>query len=223
MLRVKGWTKFQHYKDRRPPWIKLSRELLENYDWYRLHNDSKSLAITIWLLAAENDDPKAGTIPDDPEWLGFRARMPAKTVIECIKDLVKYGFLEHVKTDDSDLLAPCYQHATPEAEAEADISNQGVEKITLKNLSVDHIADWLADKRANGKYHTIDEYELLEMFKDYCTSKGKQYKDYVAAYRNAFKWHNAPTKGQGNETNRHSFKGHNKSDRAKAAIMRGID
>ncbi|MGB0818222.1 MAG: hypothetical protein ACPGQQ_04870, partial [Candidatus Puniceispirillaceae bacterium] len=104
MLRVKGWTKFQHYKDRRPPWIKLSRELLENFDWYRLQNDSKALAVTIWLLAAENDDPKAGTIPDDPEWLGFRARMPAKTVIECVKDLVKYGFLEHVQNDDSDLL-----------------------------------------------------------------------------------------------------------------------
>lgn len=125
MLRVKGWTKFQHYKDRRPPWIKLSRELLENFDWYRLHNDSKALAVTIWLLAAENDDPRAGTIPDDPEWLGFRARMPAKTVIGCVKDLVKYGFLEHLKEDDSDLLAHCYQDAVPETETETENNNKG--------------------------------------------------------------------------------------------------
>jgi len=28
MLRVKNWGKFQHYKDRNPPWIKLHRGLL---------------------------------------------------------------------------------------------------------------------------------------------------------------------------------------------------
>jgi hypothetical protein len=30
--RVKDWTKFQHFKDRRPPWIKLYRDILDNRD-----------------------------------------------------------------------------------------------------------------------------------------------------------------------------------------------
>lgn len=222
MLRVKGWTKFQHYKDRRPPWIKLSRELLENYDWFRLQDASRSLAICIWLLAAENDDPQSGLISDDPEWLGFRARMEPKKVIEAVKDLVKYGFLEHVQTDASDLLAPCYQDATPETETEADNNKKGGEekktKIGLKELSVDHISEWLEGKRAGGKYLTIDEHRLLEMFKDYCTSKGRTYKDYIAGFRNAFEWSNAPRKGEENAKTRTGGSRSSKADRVKDSL-----
>jgi uncharacterized protein YdaU (DUF1376 family) len=114
----------------------------------------------------------------------------------------------------------------PEPEPEVyNNSKGGAEKkrVTLKELEVEHITEWLQGKRAGGKYLTIDEHRLLEMFKDYCQSKGKQYKDYVAAYRNAFEWHNAPKKGTHNENNRHGQQRAGKSDQAKAAIMRGID
>jgi hypothetical protein len=60
--------------------------------------------------------------------------------------------------------------------------------ITLELLSVDHISEWLAKKRAEGKYIHHDEVFILERFKDYCLSKGKKYNDYIAAYRNAFEW-----------------------------------
>jgi DNA-binding MarR family transcriptional regulator len=123
MLRVKGWSEFQHYSDRRPPWIKLHRELLENYYWFRLSSDSRSLAICIWLLACEYDDPKAGLVTDDPDELAFRSRMDSKLVIQCVKELIKHGFVEHTPDEDDGLLAPCYQCATPEAEAEAEAEN----------------------------------------------------------------------------------------------------
>ena len=70
------------------------------------------------------------------------------------------------------------------------------EKVSLDNLSLDHVKDWLTTKRVAGKYLTIDEHRLLEKFKDYCRGNGKRYKDYVAAFRNAFEWQNAPTKGE---------------------------
>ena len=92
----------------------------------------------------------------------------------------------------------------------------------LKDLAVQDIEVWLNGKRAGGKYLMIDEHRLLEVFKDYCKSKGKTYKDYVAGYRNAFEWNNAPKKGQSNETNRHGYNRANKSDRAKEAIARGL-
>lgn len=66
--------------------------------------------------------------------------------------------------------------------------------VTLEQLSINHVDDWLAEKRLNGKYLDIDEQELLEMFKDYCRSKNPKYSDYVAAFRNSFKWANAPRK-----------------------------
>ena len=61
------------------------------------------------------------------------------------------------------------------------------QKISLEELSTNHIFDWLKEKRNKGFYLNIDENEVLEVFKDYCLSKGVKYDDYVAAYRNAFK------------------------------------
>lgn len=67
-------------------------------------------------------------------------------------------------------------------------------KISLEELSVVHIKDWLSDKRMSGMYINHDEHMVLEGFKDYCKANGKTCKDYVAAYRNAFKWNsNQPT------------------------------
>ena len=34
MNRIRNFDKFQHFKDRRPPWIKLYRDLLEDLDWH---------------------------------------------------------------------------------------------------------------------------------------------------------------------------------------------
>lgn len=61
-------------------------------------------------------------------------------------------------------------------------------KLTLDELSVVHISDWISEKRAEGKYINHDENFILEYFKNYCKSKGKKYDDYIAAYRNAFEW-----------------------------------
>jgi len=68
--------------------------------------------------------------------------------------------------------------------------------VTLENLSVDHIRDWLAQKRMEGKYLNHDEHQVLEVFKDYCISNGKRYKDYIAAFRNAFGWERFELKGK---------------------------
>lgn len=64
-LRVKNWEEFQHYKDRNPPWIKLHRTLLDDYEFSRLQDASKAHLILIWLFASQ----KNGRIPDDPGFL----------------------------------------------------------------------------------------------------------------------------------------------------------
>jgi hypothetical protein len=102
------------------------------------------------------------------------------------------------------------------------ISPQKPTKVSLEELSIDHIDDWLNQKRVHGKYLQIDEHRLLEKFKDFCISTGrdkgqKAYKDYVAAFRNSFEWDNAPRKGKGNETNRYGNRQSN-SERADDAL-----
>jgi uncharacterized protein YdaU (DUF1376 family) len=73
--------------------------------------------------------------------------------------------------------------------------------VTLDELSLDHVRDWLDQKRANGMYLTVDEKRLLEMFKDFCIAKKPKYKDFVAAFRNSFGWNNTPKKGMKHEAN----------------------
>lgn len=65
---VKNFEKFQHYKDRSPPWIKLYSELLEKYEFACLQDASKAHLIQIWLLASRSGN----RLPYDSEWIGKR-------------------------------------------------------------------------------------------------------------------------------------------------------
>ena len=111
LLRPKHWDKFQHYKDRRPPWIKLHRDLLDNFDYARLPVASKAIAPLLWLLASEYEE---GVIDASIEELAFRLRIDEKTVREGVKCLIEKGFF----VDDSVMLAECLQDAIPETEKE---------------------------------------------------------------------------------------------------------
>ena len=62
---VVNWGKFQQYKDRNPPWIKLHTSLLDDYEFQRLPGDAKWQLLLLWLVAARQDN----RIPDDREWL----------------------------------------------------------------------------------------------------------------------------------------------------------
>lgn len=78
------------------------------------------------------------------------------------------------------------------------LSKEKPKKISINELSVDSIAQWLNQKRALGKYLSHDEFFILEYFKNYCQSKGKVYTNYVAALKNAFEWDSCqPTKYAG--------------------------
>lgn len=117
-LRVYNWDKFQHYKDRDPPWIKLHKRLLDNPDWHTLPDRDAKALISLWLIASENK----GELPEI-DVLAFRLRLASKIVVDICKSLVDNGFL----VDASGVLAECLHDARPEerrgeAEAEEDLS-----------------------------------------------------------------------------------------------------
>ena len=89
-LRVKNWAAFQHYRHRRPPWIKLHRGLLDDYAWHRLPEASRALGPMLWLLASEGPD---GTIACDRETMAFRLHMSRDKVDEALAPLIGAGFL----------------------------------------------------------------------------------------------------------------------------------
>lgn len=110
-LSVKNWDRFQHYKDRDPPWIKLYRDTFTTESWVLGTDLSRLLQLASTMLAARYGNK----IP-----LNFR--MVAKVAsLDCgesefmaaVAHLVDHNFLEiHEdidprKTSASALLAKC--------------------------------------------------------------------------------------------------------------------
>jgi hypothetical protein len=110
-LQVKGWKKFQHFKDRRPPWIKLYREILDDPDWHELDGNSAKVLVMLWLVASE--DPKqSGELPSMRK-LSFRLHMKESELIKAIHNL-KHWLIQ----DDIMLISDRYQLDAPETEGE---------------------------------------------------------------------------------------------------------
>ena len=85
-LSVKDFKRFQHYKDRAPPWIKLYNDLLDNYEFGCLQDASKLHLVLIWLLASRMNN----RVPADPAWIA--KRINASDPVN-LKPLFDTGFL----------------------------------------------------------------------------------------------------------------------------------
>lgn len=112
---VKNFARFQHYKDRAPPWIKLYNELLDDYEFGRLPDASKMHLIAIWLLASRSDNK----IPYDAAWVGKRINANTKvdlTLLACAGFIVVDQQLHSAGQDASNTLAECEQDACLERE-----------------------------------------------------------------------------------------------------------
>ncbi len=107
-MKIKNWSQFQHYKDRRPPWIKLYRELLDDLEYHQLKPVAAKYLPLLWLIGSEN----CGELPD-PERLAFRLRLGLKECVAICTELSHW--LEH---DASDMLATSLHDATPERAGE---------------------------------------------------------------------------------------------------------
>lgn len=109
--KVRNWSDMQHYKDRAPPWIKLHKRLLDDFDFACLPLASRALAPCIWLLASEESD---GCVRIDTDFLHFRLRWPKDELEKGVKGLIDKGFLIVA----SETLAECKQEARLETETE---------------------------------------------------------------------------------------------------------
>src|SRR5512139_3348117 len=116
-LTPKNWSEFQHYKDRKPAWIKLHRSLLDDYEFACLPLASRALAPLLWLLASEYED---GEITCNDEALAFRLRMSLKDLRIALNPLIEHGFF----TSDSVPLADCKQVASLEKEKETQVKTE---------------------------------------------------------------------------------------------------
>lgn len=109
-IRIKNWRKFQHYKHRDPPWIKLHRALLDDREWFSLDGDASKMLANCWLLASELD----GVLPSLAD-MAFRLRMTEKAIEAQLSKLNHW-----VESDASTALADRVRGAVSETETETE-------------------------------------------------------------------------------------------------------
>jgi hypothetical protein len=85
-LQVKDFDRFQHYKDRDPPWIKLYVRILQDYAFGVLPDTQKAHLILIWVLASRMDNK----LPKDAAFIG--SQIGAREPVD-LDALVDAGFL----------------------------------------------------------------------------------------------------------------------------------
>jgi hypothetical protein len=103
-MRIKNWDRFQHFKDRKPIWIKLYRDLLDDLNWHELDGKSAKALVMIWLIASED----LGKLPET-KTLAFRLRMSEKETKEVVTKLSQW-----LEQDDINTISDGYQDDMPE-------------------------------------------------------------------------------------------------------------
>jgi hypothetical protein len=94
-LAVKDFAKHQHYRDRRPPWIKLYGAILTDPDFLQLPEAAQAQLVKLWVLASQFGNP----LPNNPKLLAGKIGCTGKFHIEA---LIASGFLipcEHVASE----------------------------------------------------------------------------------------------------------------------------
>jgi len=94
-LKIRNWKKHQHYNKPKPPWIKVYRDILGDYDFMRMTVEQKYTVFGLWMIAAETDNK----IPDDPAWIKHRLGLNKLPDLQALTD---NGFIEPIDTLDTD-------------------------------------------------------------------------------------------------------------------------
>lgn len=93
-LAVKNFASHQHYKDRRPPWIKFYVSILNDYAFLQLPEAQQRHLMFLWQLAAIHDN----RIPNDPKYIATAIKARGKIDFA---GLIAAGFLLEVGEQDA--------------------------------------------------------------------------------------------------------------------------
>lgn len=179
-MQVKDWPQFQHFKDRRPPWIKLYRDLLDDPNYHALPNESAKYLPLIWLVAS-NDKTKSGLLPP-PNELAFILRLTEAKTEAILESLSHYL----VQGDISVISGGCQDDA-PEGEGEGETKKEKIEKSVY--LSFGEFGLVQLTQREYDALLTIHGLQRLTAglneLDGYIKEKGKEkaYKSHYAALR----------------------------------------
>lgn len=89
-VRIKNWDTFQHYKSgknaaKRPEWIKLYTELLDDLEFHELDGKTAKVLVMLWMLASES----GGVLPCLKK-AAFRLRITEQELRTCLGRLTHW-------------------------------------------------------------------------------------------------------------------------------------
>lgn len=150
-MQIKNWHKFQHFKDRRPPWVKLYRDLLDDIEWHQLDATSAKVLVMLWLIASED----GGKLPNI-KTLAFRLRMTEKQTNDSINNLSHW-----LEQDDIEMISMRYQDDAPETETEKRQSKRQTATVVARpaNVSQQVWDDWLLVRKKKDQPLTTTAWE----------------------------------------------------------------
>ena len=160
MISIKNWNKFQHFKDRKPPWIKLHRDILEQRDISAISDRSFRVLVGLWLLASEDCEMNGG-LPG-VEDIAFRLRVDNASVINALSELEPFLILDDIKE-----ISEGYQVDSLEKEGEVETEAEEkteleVETMPSKLDDVKKILDHLIAVSGKGFKHVESNYTPIK-------------------------------------------------------------
>jgi len=192
---IKDWEKHQHYKDRNPPWIKLYKEVIDDYDITCLQDASRLLQMLLWILASQMNN----RIPFDIEWLQKRLNLNTKPNLN---ELIDKGFI----IPDSDMLAERKRIDIPETET----YREETEKEKKEIYTNDFLEFWKTYPKNNGtKFSAFEKYKRAikgginhetiiagaRAYEEYTRGKPIEYTKHAATWLNHHGWESELTAG----------------------------
>jgi len=180
-MQIRNWKKFQHFKDRKPPWVKLYRDILDDLDWHELDATASKVLVMCWLIASEDD----GRLPP-VKTLAFRLRMSEKQTNDCLNKLSHW-----LEQDDISVISERYQSDSLETETETEKERETeVEKkrgTKGSRLSTDFELPDSWTEFCQSERPDLNPRKVFDSFKDYWVAKAGAAGvklDWTATWRN---------------------------------------
>lgn len=171
MIKVKNWSSLQSYKDRKPPWIRLHKSLLDDYEFHSMSPDARAILPMIWLLASEDLDPLSGHVKCDYKKIAFRLRINIETVTKAIQEIATAGFIE-LNQSCIETVTEFRNYVTPETETERETETEAYKPETdkpekevkkpLSEYSDDFLSFWSAYPEKSGKGDAWKSWQKLK-------------------------------------------------------------
>lgn len=238
-LTIKDWHKHQHFVRKRPTWIKLHHEVLNDRRFIRLPVSSRALLPVLWLLASEYDK---GAIPLGIGDIAFRLHWSEEAFTEAIRPCIDVGFVRWPEfgapdcENGDDLLAPLsngkhssipaisnnrkQSKATDDSESE---SESELERETHSQNGAPRIAqDWNPSEEGIRALRTARPdlvgsrfVERMQDFRDWCRAKAVTSHEPEASWASFMRQTHKRAGGGGKPAMRENLE-----ERSKAAIAR---